>query len=177
MKESIGNTYLVLMALTLISIIAALLVASFIYSKTYKIKNRIINIIEKHNGEIKTLDKNDETIKDIYRELGRMGYKVLYQDETCPDFNTYRDEMTEEGEAFVASDNIFELVHDRKNGNYDFCLYRVKTPNYDDSTSTKPKMYYYHLITYTHYDIPIFEQFIKIPITGDTRTYGIQVGG
>lgn len=148
MRESIGNSYLVMLGLTLISLIMLLLMASFVYSKTYSVKNRIVNIMEKR------VEYNDETKAEIYSELSKIGYKINKNDHKCNPVDTEDAEQR-------------QLVHDSVVGAYDFCLYRVKTN----------RGHYFEVTTYTHYDIPAIRQYLNFPIKGTTRTFYEEVGG
>lgn len=70
MRESLGNTFVFNIVIVFISIIIVLLVGSLSYTKTFKVKNQIIDIIEKYNGY------NAAAKEEIEFLLSRMGYKV-----------------------------------------------------------------------------------------------------
>lgn len=157
MKEAIGNSFLVSLSLALMSLVMVILVASFVYSKTYKVKNRIINTMEKRATYT---DQGENNVKDeIYAELAKMGYRVNTGSRRCPKIDTT--------EVNPDIENRVTLLHDTNTGSYDFCLYEVKTS----------RGYYYHVITYTHYDIPIIGETLNFAIKGDTRTIYSEVGG
>jgi len=157
MKEAIGNSFLVTLAITLMSLVMVILVASFVYSKTYKVKNRIINIMEKR---AEYTSEGEGNVKDeIYQALAQMGYRVNSSTRRCPSIDI--------PDPTSGTENNVKLLHDTNFGSYDFCLYEIRTS----------RGYYYHVITYTHYDVPIIGETLNFTIKGDTRTIYEEVGG
>ena len=51
MREAIGSSLLLNIAIVFIGVISAFLISSIAYSKAYKVKNRIVSIIEKFDGQ------------------------------------------------------------------------------------------------------------------------------
>lgn len=137
MKEALGNSFLINIALFFLFLTMGILVSSFTYSKGYKIKNRIINVIEKYG----TYDKNVEN--ELNDDLKKLGYRVNMQGRSCASL----DKMT--------------LVHNIDKGSYDYCIYKV-----DSKRGT-----YYHVVAYTHFDLPIIGEYISLAIKGDTKTF------
>lgn len=154
MKEAVGNSLLVNLALTLMGLVAVLLVATMMYSKTFKVKNRILNIMEKYEEYTSPTDESTASSvkEEIYNELARIGYTINTGRETCP---------------ARPVDEPSELLHSNPAGSYDFCLYKIKTD----------RGHYFHVIVYTHYDIPAIGQYLRFQIEGDTRTFYDEVGG
>ncbi len=70
MRESIGQAFLFNLVITIIVVIMFILVGAMTYSKTYKIKNKIVDIVEKYKGY------NGETKTEIEAYLGSIGYKM-----------------------------------------------------------------------------------------------------
>lgn len=136
MKEAIGNSFLMMLAMTFLFLIMGLLVGALSYSKAYKAKNKIVNVIEKY-------DAFDGKAQDeVEADLFKMGYKANFTTTSCKQLEN----MT--------------LVHDKAYGKYDYCVYEVKTS----------RGYYYHVITYTHFDIPIIGNYLTFEVRGDSRT-------
>lgn len=110
MKESIGNAYIFSIIITLIGIIFLILIGSLSYSKAFKVKTKIINIIQNNEGY------NDNNIRyEIDNYLKSVGYTVTQPNSNwkCPDVNGTK-----------AINTI---------RNYDYCIYRfttVKGPYY-----------------------------------------------
>ncbi len=69
MKESINNAFLFNLVLIFFAIMLAILIGSLSYSKAYRVKNRLIGILEKH----KVYDYNAK--QEIESNLKDIGYK------------------------------------------------------------------------------------------------------
>ncbi|MDD2434721.1 MAG: hypothetical protein PHO63_00510 [Bacilli bacterium] len=78
MRESIANTYIFNLIILFIGIIIVVLVGSLSYSKTFKIKNRIVSIIEDHRG----FDRDAQM--EVAGYLQKAGY-VTRRNPNCPD--------------------------------------------------------------------------------------------
>lgn len=137
MRESIGNTFIVNIVITISVIIMLLLVASLSYSKAFKVKNNIINKIEEY-GKF-----NQNTIDDVAIDLAKMGYRLNTNYAKCPKKN---------GQS---------SLYGNTKGEYHYCIYM-----YDIT-----KGYYYEVVTYMHFDIPIVGDYIAIPVKGESRLF------
>ena len=70
MRESIGNAFLFNVIIVFTLIIILLLVGSLSYSKAFRVKNRIVEIIEKYK------DYNMDAKTEIEANLKSIGYKT-----------------------------------------------------------------------------------------------------
>ena len=52
MREGIGQTFLFSLVITIVGIMLVILISTMVYSKTYKIKTKLIDIIDKYNGDV-----------------------------------------------------------------------------------------------------------------------------
>lgn len=142
MRESIGNSMIFNIILIFVGIMIAILVSSIGYSKAFKVKNRILNVVEKY-AEFKTLEKNDwnyesNLVKEINDSLKSIGYRISDENFLCPEAD---------GELLSS------------NSDYEYCVYR-----YD--TSNGP---YYEVISYMYFDFPVISDFVKFPVKGQTK--------
>ena len=144
MKESIGGTASLNIALAFISIVFAFLAATLSYYKAFKINNIITNSIEKYEGY------NSLSIKEINEQLTSIGYQRY--DGSCAKEKKFN------GKEYV-------LVKDsdipNSCGVSGICVYF-----YNDGSS---KMYQYGITTYMTINIPIVSEFVKIPINTVTK--------
>jgi len=104
MREAIGNTYIYGIIITFIGIIFLILIGSLSYSKAFKIKNRIIEIIETNEGY------DDNIVRtEIDNYLKSVGYVVTKTSGSgkCSDIDG------------VKAINTIK--------NYDYCIYRFNT--------------------------------------------------
>ena len=78
MKESIANSYVFSIIIVIVGVCSALMIISMNYSKVFKMKNRVVSILEKHG----TYD--DSRIRDeIDTFLKNAGYPPT-QNTKCP---------------------------------------------------------------------------------------------
>lgn len=145
MRESIGNAYLYTFVIIFVIIFVAFLVGSISYSKAFKIKNVIINTIEKNEGW------NATTENEINDMLASIGYSVTPNGVgACPEFNGVRSS------------------YNRENG-YFYCVYRL---NEFDGINTNVNEYrgeYYRVVTFISFDIPVINGVLRIPVQGETK--------
>lgn len=149
MRGAIGNTMVMNIVIVFIVLTTALLVSSISYSKAFKMKTQIIDIIEKYDGNFDNTTNNESTITNEINEfLGAAGYRTIKQTEKkC-------DEYVSKDETLVA-----------KTSSYDICIIQK---NNNSSTYHGP---YYKVVVYMYLDIPVLGDMIKIPVSGETRSF------
>lgn len=104
MKESIGNSYIFGIVIALIGVIFLILIGSLSYSKAFKVKTQIIEIIEKNKGY------NDESVRtEIDNYLKTVGYTVT--------------QSKDKGKCATIDGTM--AINTVKN--YDYCIYRFNT--------------------------------------------------
>ncbi len=148
MRDAIGQSFLVMIIIFFIIAVALLFVGSIGYSKAFKIKNRIIDIIEQSGGY------NDEAEAKIESVLDDIGYQVMVG-------NTSHCRAKGEGVQVHPSSGT-------SYGNYDYCVFK-----YESSEDTNRPYTYYGVTTFMTIHIPVIHQFIQLPVYGETKTFGI----
>ena len=152
MRESIGSSQLLLIVVTIIIVIMMLLAGSIGYSKAFKARNAIINIIQENAtygmSASAILSDSDDEIGAI---LNEMGYKTsMGAGRNCRNHNSIEK---------------YSLYEAEKSTNYNYCIY-----HYEDKLTGNQ---YYGVETYMYFELPIFgrtDMFV-IPIYGDTYTF------
>ena len=146
MKESIANSYLFMIIMVILALISIIVVSSLSYSKTYKIKNRIVQIIEKHNGF------DNDTQKDIEAFLKTAGYPVATANTKCP-----KGRGVDTGLDGV--DSGIKAIN--STSNYKYCIYKYQTA----------KGSYYSVVTYMSFQLPLIGNLLRLefPLYGDTK--------
>ena len=142
MQEATGQAGLMNIMLTIIGIIIILLAGSIAYSKAFRVKNRIIDIIEKHN------EYNSDSKTEIEAELTNIGYRTMpnaKQADYCPS-----DKFKDAG-----------FVKANLTPNHLYCVY----VNKNDTEGT----YYYKVLAFMYFDLPVIGNYIQIPVTGETK--------
>lgn len=140
MSDATGQASLLNIMLAIIAIIIVLLAGSISYSKSFRVKNRIIDIIEEHNIY------DEKARAEIEQTLSKLGYRTSARE----DYNTLCKKV-----------DGFQIVTD-KTSNYYYCVYKTNDSNED--------IYTYKVVVYMYFDIPFLSNTIKIPVSGMTKT-------
>ena len=151
MSESISSASVFTIVITLIGICATVLMSSLAYSKTFKIKNRVVEIIEKHRKYDDGVVKNE-----IDELLKNSGYPAIGGSDSCPagrgNSNVPGTDASVTGG--VAINNL---------DNYRYCIYQ-----YDTVKGT-----YYSVAVYMKIQLPLIGDVVNIqfPIYGETKVF------
>lgn len=146
MKESLGNAFLFNIVIVFVGVFCLLLVGSAAYSKAFKIKDSIIDIIEHHKGWNNNTQRLEVT-GEINTDLAAIGYRTRVNE--C-------DNIT-----LPNSTNSREIGPVETKPNYDYCIYRID----DGGVGT-----YYKVVTFMRIDLPLLGQ-LGIPVSGETMTF------
>lgn len=167
MKGAIGNAFILNMVITFMIIFFSLLIGSMAYSKAYKTKNYILNLIDEYEREGKNSfnrrDSKDgeDWDKDVNEYLGKIGYIINNKNiNTCPDEST-------------KYNNSYEKWVTNENGRYDYCVYRKYSVRDKDDNPSMMRRYNYMVLVYMKFDLPVIGDYIKVPITGETKSYTV----
>lgn len=101
MREALGSSMLFNLIMIFTAVFIALLIGSLAYSKGFKVRNRIIDIIEKYDGY------TQEAIEEIDENLAAIGYRIVGDDNRCGPHN---------GTEAIATSS-----------SYDYCVYQYMT--------------------------------------------------
>lgn len=184
MKGAIGNAFILNMVITFILIFFSLLIGSMAFSKANKVKNYLLNSVvifdqEKRdefdnirnhlNGHLDLGDMNllklrgfflngdwDDKVNDY---LGQIGYIINTTDKKCPVYSS--------SSLDSAPLNEFVLIRDTGVGKYDYCIYVNVVSNGSDYFKMK---YMYKVLSFMRFDIPVVGQYIRLPLTGESKT-------
>ena len=168
MKESISNAFIFGIFITFAFLLLIIFTAAINYSRANKVKNKILNHIASY-AELHTevtpqgeplpidLDTNTELKETIETELSEIGYRGNYggwnANESC---NNYK--KTVEG-SINQEEGIENETLLNPNSNYKYCVFSYKTT----------RGYYYRVVTFMYFDIPIINTTLEFPISGETR--------
>ena len=149
MREAIGNAFIINFVIVFVGIFIFFFAGSLAYTKAFKVKNKIINIIEERGS----YDTSSEDLKtEITNYLKDAGYRIVSTG-SCP---------TREGMELVNGSNGNNNII---NG-YLYCVW--KNENESDTRGT-----YYGVQTYMYFDVPIVGQTVTIPVYGETKYLGM----
>lgn len=142
MRESIGSTWVLQLIILFILLFVGFLTLSLNYSKSYKVKNEVMTIIEKYEG------LTNDSVKIINNYLTQSGYKTTGK---CGSDGWYG--MTD----ISGANNVLESATD--NDKYYYCI-RKKF--------AKKDYYYYEIKTFLSFNLPIVGNFAVFTIEGST---------
>lgn len=147
MRSSIGTALLSNIIIVFLVVMITFLVGALSYTKAYRIKNNVINLIEREKGFNAT--KVDEMLSEIgYRVVDNTGV-------TCEDVRSGAKGPYEPG--YLVSGNTMKK--------YRYCVYRYTFPQPDGTNA-----YVYSVTTYMYFDIPLIGSMLEFPIRGETKT-------
>ena len=166
MNESINTSFLIGMIAAFITIISLLMITFFSYSRAFKTKNKMVDIIEKYNGY------NNSAKNEIEQYLKDVGYNVKRKSKNCPKYDG------ENSINNIPCDNYFvyfsftknpkasdywvssKHVYINKNKTYAYCVYEFST--------NRGK--YYTVYIFANLNFPVINNIIEVKIKGQTRT-------
>ena len=146
MKEAIANVGVFNLIIIFVIILMSFFIGSLGYSKAFKVKNKIINEIEKEGS----YEAAKDNIEDWLLVIGYRMYTEFDPNKGCP----------------AADKNNAHLVN--QNGDYQYCVYEVNSCTeefYEGKTSLHKCSKYYKVIAYMYFDV------IKIPVKGETKPF------
>ena len=160
MKESINNALILTLVITFLFIFVVLFAGSTSYTKAFKVKNRIISIIEK-NEDIIIKNGISGVIPEIELTLKDAGYKIV------SDNNGKCKKALED--RFLDSEQTYKPIYTGST-TYRYCI--AEFSNYNKPGAIK-KGRYYAVITYMYFEIPLIGAHLEFPVYGETKVLGI----
>ncbi len=182
MNQAISNALLFNIVIVFVIVLIGFFVGSLSYSKASKVKNRIIEEIEKYGEAANDQDDVDSAYTHAACGLltwldsgdtgdGRgIGYRKVSSGSkaACPNLEIKEDNNTMVDIVSSTSDNCKYTSNP-----YEYCVYRIK--RCENENGNKKSCYtYYRVRTYMYFDVPIIEDLVKIPVDGETRGFRIK---
>ncbi len=159
MRESLGNALLLNLVIIFAGIVMLFFVGILSYSKAYRVKNKIIDTIEKYDGY-------DGAQKDIDEFLRDAGYSVVSKD-YCNDPNGRVQRHVKEDIGVTSSQ--MKSLNNSVSG-YNYCVFEITGKTTSVTGEDSPK--YYVVVTFVHFNFPIIGDMINIPVYGETKILG-----
>ena len=157
MKEAIANAGVFNLVILFVVILLAFFIGSLSYSKAFKVKNKIIEEIEKDQGY--TIGVNDSTEDRVEEWMKNIGYRM----------NTGNVRNTANCAASVTGNGGEDGKLINKDGDYQYCVYEFDTCTKNSDKAKCGK--YYRVISYMYFDIPIISQLLRLPVSGETMIF------
>ena len=144
MRESIGQAFLVNLVITIVGVTMLILIGAVVYSKTFKIKTKLVDIMEKYKGNADVYEAAKGEIDDYLLSIGYRRNRNAVQD--CPTKN-----------GVGAKNNTSSTFH--------YCVYEF------DSGQGVDRGKYYGVTVYIYFDFPIIGELLEIPVYGETEVF------
>lgn len=153
MKEAIANAGVFNLVIIFVIVLLALFIGSISYSKAFKVKNKIVEEIEKDQGY------TSETESRVEEWLKGIGYRA----------NVGANKNSDVCDSVVNGNggNGGQLVN--ATGDYQYCVYEFNTCGQGSNKAKCGK--YYRITTYMYFDIPILSGLLKLPVNGETMIF------
>lgn len=156
MKDAIGSSLLLYIVVFIVGIVLILLVNSLAYSKAFKVKNRIINQITETGAF---------NVSKVDSDLATVGYE-LNKNTDCSKTNYYRNNNCSAADGVLYAgcnpNTKIEIINVKPT--YDYCVYK---------TTLSDNSYYYSVVTFTHFELPLVGGLARYEVSGETKRLGI----
>lgn len=142
MRDAVGGTFMIKVLLVFLAVYICFIAVALNYAKAFRVKNKIIDIIEQNEGfDIDSKDTSDTSVRgriDIY--LKSVNYNIT---------------------------DIDRLAKDTDGTCYDrgYCIIEYDSNNIEGKLSGK----YYKVTTFVKLEFPFFNLTIPIRVVGETR--------
>lgn len=179
MKDSIANVWLLGIIITFILLFSAYIAITVDYSQTFKLKNEVLNIIEKNKGMtnntgnpgVKSKIKTSETItvnvgalQTINLYLSGNAYTAKGPCPEEPGVQWY-------GVKTLNYDSSVNWEESDKGTDYYYCFAKFKTGNanikYNNKSGTESSVYYKVRLFYKM-EFPVLQDFFEVKVEGIT---------
>lgn len=152
MKDAFGGSFILRIMLIFFVVFICFMTASITISKTFRIKNNIINLLERSDPM-----EYRNTIEKIDAYLGKVSYNYSDNNNIEDNCRNAGGMKTDYGACIVTYKN---LINSDRVDQSD----AANVTNFDDVKSV-----YYKVITYVVVDFPLFHLGTVIPISGETK--------
>lgn len=182
MKDSIANVWLLGIIIVFILLFSAYIAITVDYSQTFKLKNEVLNIIEKNKGMTNNTGSSGGTSKinsgqSITVDVGALQTINLYLSGNaytakgpCPDdgntwYGVYDLKWNESG-------GFYEQVNPSDKEQYYYCFAKHKTGQanikYNNKSGTASSIYYKVRLFYKM-EFPVLSDFFEVKVEGMTN--------
>lgn len=109
MRESIGGAWILGIVMTFIVLFASFLAVSINYSKAFKVKNNVVDLIEKNEG------MTDDAVNDIWKYLSSEGYILKGSCDTSNGYKGFDKNGDTSGKALycVKREDVVDVALDK----------------------------------------------------------------
>ena len=142
MRDAVGGTFMIYVLLIFLTIYITFVAVAFNYARAFKVKNKVIDIIEQNEG-IDNYNNTSGTMGDIEYYLNEVHYNINGIDSNTDACSNY----------------------DYINKELGYCISR-ETAISDINGGTAS---YYKIVTFVRLELPFLDIGFTIPVRGETR--------
>lgn len=148
MREAIGASWIMIIVLTFIALFSGYLALSINYSKAFRIKDGIVDRLEKHSGP------NTDSIEDIYNLMKEINYNSMGSCDLL---------KNEDGVDFIGV-NKNMVTKKPTHGTYNYCISKVNAFNPSGQMTSA----YYKVVVFFSLSFPVFDELLSFHVSGET---------
>ncbi len=176
MKNGIVNIWLLGLIVVFIALFSAFIIININYSKSFKMKNEILTIIEKHKGIVsrdlsstgsstivggETITTNVNTIQTINLYLMGNSYDAMGYCPTEDDTpGTWYGVSSLSNSEHTSISSDYELADENKKYYYCFAKYKA------NEQKGRYKSSYYKVRLFYKFEVPVLENFLSVKVEG-----------
>ena len=149
MRQTIGGTWTFMLMILFTLIFAAYIALTINYSRSFKVKNEVLSLIEKNEGF------TDNGVKLINNYLSQSGYKTLGTCKLQTDVVVYGVKSIEPNTVSI----------ERAEGGKEYYYCFSKYTGYHSYFRTRA---YYKITLFFHFDIPVLGDLYTFDVDGQT---------
>lgn len=149
MREAIGATWIMGIVIAFIALFSGYLAFSVNYSKAFKVKDGIVDRIQKHNGP------NQEAIDDIADLMDEIGYSSTGR---CSAF------FNDNSLSFIGVTRNYVTPAPSDSDTFNYCIQKVEARNPEGQLSAA----YYSVFVFFSLSIPIVNEMSLFNVSGET---------
>ena len=163
MREAIGATWIMGIVIVFVALFSGYLAFSINYSKAFRVKNGIVERIEKHNGFYSepvtgTVEDIDEFIREISYGAHGDCYKTVSQKAAESGLNSVK---------YVGCTGTTCIAHVEEGILNDYCIQKVTSRTQSDQLTTA----YYKVYVFFSIDMPLIQNLNYLFVTtGETKS-------
>lgn len=169
MRDSIGGSMLLYLIVIFIGVVIALFVGILSYSKAYRIKNRIIETIEKY-GTYEKLGEDGKNIiaEELNPDLGAAGYDAS-SPSGCSEVRKKLVDSVKDANAKAEYDK--KLSQNLNVYGYNYCVFEMCDERENEAcVGTAEK--YYLVVSFVRFEFPVINDILTFPVHGETNILG-----
>ena len=164
MGESVGTAWIMIIVVTLIVLFSGYLAFSINYSKSYRVKDGIIERIHKHNGFVKD-GSTKGTLSEIDDYLAQINYNAKGN---C---YKYCQELGDSAKCIGVNGKTYDPQNRLKGNMYNYCIFKIKNSVKGTSGRTADaSTAYYKVVVFFSLQIGNLSFLSNLHTTGETST-------